>query len=53
MAVQQADGAVFLITPHTWGQTHLHRAEIGQTMKLETDMLAKYVDKLLSSRGLS
>ncbi|MGL4398293.1 MAG: riboflavin synthase [Luteolibacter sp.] len=47
------DGAVFWITPHTWEHTHLHRAEVGQTMNLETDMLAKYVEKLLASRGLA
>ena len=46
-----ADGAVFWITPHTWEQTHLHRAAVGQAMNLETDMLAKYVDKLLAARG--
>jgi riboflavin synthase len=45
-----ADGAVFWITPHTWEHTHLHAAAIGQTMNLEVDMLAKYVDKLLSAR---
>lgn len=47
------DGAVFWITPHTWAQTHLHAAAIGQAMNLETDMLAKYVDKLLAARGLA
>jgi riboflavin synthase len=46
-----ADGAVFWITPHTWEQTHLHRATIGQTMNLEADMLAKHVDKLLAARS--
>ncbi len=44
------DGAVFWITPHTWEHTHLHAAAIGQAMNLEVDMLAKYVDKLLSAR---
>lgn len=44
------DSAVFWITPHTWARTHLHRASIDQTMNLETDMLAKYVDKLISAR---
>ena len=48
-----ADGAVFWITPHTWDHTHLHRAAIGQVANLETDMLAKYVDKLLAGRGIS
>lgn len=45
-----ADGAVFWITPHTWANTHLHAAKVGQAMNLETDMLAKYVDKLLAAR---
>ena|SRR6478672_5352983 len=44
------DGAVFWITPHTWDRTHLKAAKVGQTMNLEVDMLAKYVDKLLSAR---
>jgi riboflavin synthase len=46
------EGAVFWITPHTWAETHLHLAQPGQTMNLETDMLAKYVDKLLHARSL-
>ena len=46
------EGAVFWITPHTWEHTHLHRAKINQAMNLETDMLAKYVDKLLAARAL-
>jgi riboflavin synthase len=48
-----ADGAVFWITPHTWAETHLHAARLGQSMNLEPDMLAKYVDKLLHARGLA
>ena len=47
------DGAVFWITPHTWEHTHLRCATLGQPMNLETDMLAKYVDKLLAARGLT
>ena len=47
------DGAVFWITPHTWQHTHLHRTKTGQAVNLETDMLAKYVDKLLTARGLA
>jgi riboflavin synthase len=45
-----AEGAVFWITPHTWAHTHLHAARLGQAVNLETDMLAKYVDKLLAAR---
>jgi riboflavin synthase len=47
------DGAVFWITPHTWEHTHLRCSTLGQPMNLETDMLAKYVDKLLAARGLT
>ncbi len=47
------DGAVFWITPHTWEHTHLQASAIGQSMNLETDMLAKYVDKLLAARSLA
>jgi riboflavin synthase len=46
------EGAVFWIIPHTWAQTHLHQAKLGQSMNLEADMLAKHVDRLLASRGL-
>lgn len=45
-----ADGAVFWITPHTWEHTHLQHAVLGQTMNLEVDMLAKYVEKLIAGR---
>ena len=40
--------AIFWITPHTWQQTHLHSARVGQPVNLEADMLAKYVDRLLN-----
>ncbi len=45
-----ANEAVFWITPHTWEQTHLHATHLGQTVNLEADMLAKYVEKLVSAR---
>lgn len=45
-----ANEAVFWITPHTWENTHLHAAKIGQAVNLEADMLAKYVEKLVSAR---
>jgi riboflavin synthase len=41
--------AVFWITPHTWDNTHLHAAHIGQAVNLEADMLAKHVAKLIES----
>ncbi len=38
------------ITPHTFGRTNLQNAVLGQTVNLEVDMLAKYVEKLFASR---
>lgn len=48
-----AEGAKFWITPHTWQHTHLQTAKLGQSMNLEVDMLAKYVEKLLEAHNLS
>ena len=45
------NSATFWITPHTWEHTHLHRTIIGARVNLETDMLAKYVDKILTERS--
>ena len=42
--------AVFWITPHTWENTHLHAARVGQQVNLEADMLAKHVAKLVEAR---
>ena len=41
--------AIFWITPHTFTATHLQRAAAGQTVNLEADLLAKYVQKLLKA----
>ncbi|MFT6179499.1 MAG: riboflavin synthase [Paracoccaceae bacterium] len=41
------ESAVFWITPHTLKTSHLGKAQIGQTVNLEADLLAKYVKKLL------
>ncbi len=45
-----ASEAIFWITPHTWENTHLHVARIGQAVNLEADMLAKHVAKLVEAR---
>lgn len=50
IAELKQEEAVFWITPHTWENTHLHAAQIGQAVNLEADMLAKHVEKLLSAR---
>ncbi len=43
--------AVFWITPHTFRETHLHSLEIGASINLEADLLAKYTEKLLASKN--
>jgi riboflavin synthase len=45
-----ATEATFWITPHTWAHTHLHAAAAGQSVNLEVDLLAKYVENLLAAR---
>lgn len=44
------DSATFCIIPHTWEQTNLQAAEIGQRINLEADMLAKHVDRLMEAK---
>ena len=42
---------VFWITPHTFKATHLCESTVGQSVNLEADLLAKYVQKLLPQRS--
>lgn len=35
------------IIPHTWERTMLHTAKVGDSVNLEVDVLAKYVEKLV------
>ena len=50
IAELKENGAVFWITPHTYAETHLHAARVGQEVNLEADLLAKYVDRLMLNR---
>lgn len=36
------------IIPHTWDVTNLHTRHIGDFVNIETDILARYVERLLS-----
>jgi len=36
------------IIPHSWENTSLHALKIGAQMNVETDILAKYVERLIS-----
>lgn len=35
------------IIPHTWEKTMLHTAKVGDSVNIEVDVLAKYIEKLL------
>jgi riboflavin synthase len=39
------------VIPHTWAGTTLHRLRPGDAVNLEADLLAKYTERLLASRG--
>ena len=38
------------IIPHTWENTMLHQAQVGDRINLEVDALAKYIEKLIQYR---
>jgi len=48
-----ADGFTVNVIPHTSGQTTLRLKTIGDPVNIEVDILAKYVERLLSSSGRS
>lgn len=39
------------VIPHTWEHTNLSRRRAGDRVNLETDILAKYVERLAGGRG--
>ena len=43
------DSAVFWITPHTFSHTNLKATEVGASVNLEGDMLAKHVARLVGA----
>jgi riboflavin synthase len=42
------DSSVFWITPHTFANTNLRDAKVGDAVNLEADMLAKHVARLVA-----
>jgi len=48
-AVRQKNFQVWII-PHTYRQTALHQRTVGDRVNLETDILAKYVERLCKTR---
>ncbi len=49
LTVVDADDKTFsvAIIPHTWDNTNLHARRAGDTVNLETDIIGKYVEKLV------
>jgi riboflavin synthase len=48
VAELHADRFVNWIIPHTWKMTNLHRRKPGDRMNLEFDVVAKYVERMIS-----
>jgi riboflavin synthase len=46
-----ADRFVVWIIPHTWTETNLQQRQQGGRVNLEFDLVAKYVERLLSIRS--
>jgi riboflavin synthase len=44
------DGFTVHLIPHTWENTSLSELKPGDAVNLETDMLGKYVQRLLALR---
>lgn len=55
LTVARVDNATFdvVIIPHTWKMTTFHRLRPGDHVNIETDILAKYVARLLQLGTLS
>jgi riboflavin synthase len=53
LTVNEVDGAVFEVNliPHTLEVTTLSRLQPGSRVNLEVDLVARYVERLLSARG--
>jgi len=53
LTIAELDGSkvgIFLI-PHTWHNTIIQYKKIGDKVNVETDVLAKYIEKLLGKNG--
>jgi riboflavin synthase len=53
LTVIDVDDATFSvgIIPHTWDKTMLHTSKEGDTVNLEVDVLAKYLEKLIAKKA--
>jgi riboflavin synthase len=53
LTVNEVEGNIFGINviPHTWNVTTLGKIQIGTSVNLEADQMARYVDRILSYRA--
>ena len=51
VAELHADRFVNWIIPHTWKVTNLHRLKPGDRLNLEFDVVAKYVERMITARS--
>lgn len=53
LTVARTEGTVFAVSliPHTQGATTLHNAKQGDMVNIETDVIAKYVEKLMAPQA--
>jgi riboflavin synthase len=54
LTIAEIEGGVLSVTviPHTWAHTNLRSRRPGDMVNLETDVLAKYVEKMLGALDL-
>lgn len=50
LTVAKVEGSSFAVSliPHTQGATTLHNAKVGDTVNIENDVIAKYVEKMIA-----
>jgi riboflavin synthase len=55
LTIASIEGGIFgvAVIPHTWSHTNLCKRRPGDVVNLETDILAKYVEKLLAGASAS
>ncbi|MCX7993357.1 MAG: riboflavin synthase [Fimbriimonadales bacterium] len=46
-----ADWFTVWVIPHTWEVTNLAHRQVGERVNIETDILARYVERLLATRA--
>jgi riboflavin synthase len=51
LVLVEAERFTVALIPHTLSVTNLGQRQIGQTVNIETDILGKYVHKLLSGKS--